>query len=58
MPTLHQIRSRFGSLPTTCYKQMGLRAVRDALALQGRNPAREADLHAKAWRNLQFGEAL
>jgi hypothetical protein len=57
MPTLLQIRRRFGALPTTCYKQMGLRAVRDAIALQGRNPERIAELHARAWRDLQYGEA-
>lgn len=58
MLTLTQIRARFGRLPETSYKQMGLRRVRDALALADRNPDRVAELHAQAAHYLQYAEAL
>jgi len=58
MPSLTQIRSRFGRLPTTAYKQMGLRRVRDALALADRNPARVAELHGQAAHYLACAEAV
>lgn len=57
MLSLTQIRSRFGKLPETSYKQMGLRRVRDALALEDRNPARVAELHAQAAHYLAYAEA-
>ena len=56
-PTLTTIRSRFGKLPTTSYKQVGLRNVRDALALADRNHERVAYLHQRAAHNLACAEA-
>lgn len=58
MPTLTQIRRRFGALPVSSYKQMGLRRVRDALALGDRNPERTAELHAQGWLQLQYAEEI
>jgi hypothetical protein len=58
MLTLTQIRSRFARLPETAYKQMGLRRVRDALALADRNAERVQELHAQAAHYLACAEAL
>jgi hypothetical protein len=56
-PSLHSLRRRFAGKPETAYKQIGLRAVRDALALQGRNPARIAELTAIAAHQADLADA-
>ena len=55
--TLTQLRSRFAGLRTSAYKQIGLRAIKDALALGDRNPERVAELTAKAVYHLPYAEA-
>lgn len=55
--SLLSLRRRFAGLRDSAYKQMGLRAIRDALALEGRNEARIAELAAKAEFYLPRAEA-
>lgn len=58
MPKLTAIRRALGLLSETAHKQMGLRRVRDALALGDRNPERVRELHQQAWSHLQHALAL
>lgn len=51
------LRSRFAGLRDSAHKQLGLRAIKDALALEGRNPERIAELVAKATYYLPYAEA-
>jgi hypothetical protein len=44
--TLHQYRAAFSRCHDGAYRQMGLRYIRDALMLQGRNDKRVAELTA------------
>lgn len=55
--SLTQLRSRFAGLPTSASKQIGLRAIKEALALQGRNPERIVELAGKAAFHLPYAEA-
>lgn len=55
--SLNTLRSRFSRLPTSAHKQMGLRALRDAAALEKSNPAYAAELLAKAAYHLPYAEA-
>jgi hypothetical protein len=51
------LRRRFAGLRESAHRQMALRAIKDALALEGRNPARESELAAKAAFYLPYAEA-
>ena len=55
--TLHTLRARFAGLKESAYKQIGLRAIRDALALGDRNSARVAELVERAKYLLPYAEA-
>ena len=55
--SLLSLRRRFAGLPLSSYKELGLRRVRDALALEGRNPERVAELVAQARAYLPYAEA-
>lgn len=55
--SLTQLRSRFAGLPTSASKQIGLRAIKEAIALQGRNPERVEELRWKAVYHLPYAEA-
>jgi len=55
--SLLSLRSRFAGLPSSSYKTMGLRRIRDALALADRNPARVAELVGEARLYLPHAEA-
>jgi hypothetical protein len=56
-PNLTTLRRRYITLPTSAHKQIGLRAIRDALALADRAPERVAELAAKAAFHLPYAEA-
>lgn len=55
--TILSIRRAYRGLPETAAKQMGLRKLRDALALGDRNPARVAELIGWARYHLPYAEA-
>jgi hypothetical protein len=53
-PSLNSLRRQFAGLVSSAHRQMGLRRVRDALALGERNPARVAELTAQAVYHLAY----
>ena len=55
--TIRLLRSKFGKTVETGHKQMGLRALKDAQALVGRNDAEVARLIAKAQFHLPYAQA-
>ncbi len=56
--SLLTLRRRFAGLYPSGYKDSGLRAIRDALALADRNPERVAELTAKAVFALPYAEEI
>ena len=57
MTNLTALRSAFRATKDCAARQMGLRAIKDALALADRNPERVAELTAKAVHLLPYAEA-
>ena len=57
MADLISLRSAFRATKDCAARQMGLRAIKDALALGDRNAARVAELAAKAASLLPYAEA-
>lgn len=55
--SLKALRSAFRRCKVGAHRDIGLRAIKDALALEGRNPAREAELLARAEYHLPHAEA-
>lgn len=55
--SLLALRRAYAGLRVSAHKQIGLRAIRDALALADRNPERVAELWAKARFHLPYAEA-
>lgn len=55
--SLLSLRGRFAGLRDGSHKQIGLRSIRDALALLGRNDAAAAELAARASFHLPYAEA-
>ncbi len=56
MPSLIALRASFRRLPVSAAKQIGERAIKDALALADRNPARVAELTAIAVFQLPYAK--
>lgn len=54
---LLSLRAKFARLPESFRKQIGLRYVREALLLVGRNDAEAACLFAEARFHLPYAEA-
>lgn len=48
MSDFHKLRAAFARHVDNPARQMGLRRIRDAIALGGNNPQRVADLYAQA----------
>lgn len=55
---LRALRAEFRALRDSAYRQMGLRYVKDALALKGRNSDRITALAAAARNHLQHARAV
>lgn len=58
MTDLTTLRSKFSGLRQSAWKEMGLRALRDATRLADRNPTEVHALTAKARFYLQYAEAV
>lgn len=56
--SLLSLRRRFAGLGASAHKDMALRALRDALALADRNPARVAELAARVAYHLPYAEEI
>jgi hypothetical protein len=56
-PSLPPLRRRLRGLPASCHKQLCGGYLREAERLQGRNPAREAELLSLVERWLPYAEA-
>jgi len=55
--SLLSLRSKYAGLPVTAHKQIGLRAIRNALALDDRNMPRVNELVAIAAFHLPHAQA-
>lgn len=56
--SLLSLRSRFAGLPETAHKQIGLRKIRDALLLIGRNDAEANTAAGWAVYHLPYAESV
>lgn len=56
--TPHQLRAAFVRCVDCAQRQMGLRYIREIIALEGRNPAREDELRGHISLLLPMAEAL
>ena len=52
------LRRQFSGLRPSSHKEMGLRCIRDALHLEGRNPERIEELTVKATFHLRYARAI
>lgn len=55
--SLFKLRRAYAGLPDSAAKQIGLRAIRDALALADRNPVRTAELVVRAEFELPYAQS-